>query len=40
MAEALGVSVKGLAKGVGSGSQKDIEAMGKAVGKIFGKRDD
>lgn len=40
MAESLGVSLKGVASGVGSVSQKGVEAagsVGKAIGKLFGK---
>jgi len=37
MAESLGVSLKGVASGVGNVGQKGLEAVGKAVGKIFGK---
>ncbi|MES2355632.1 MAG: DUF748 domain-containing protein [Pseudomonadota bacterium] len=37
MAESLGVSLKGVGSGVGTVGQKGLEAVGKAMGKIFGK---
>ncbi len=37
MAESLGVSLEGLAKGVGSASSSAVKGVGEAVGKLFGK---